>query len=136
MATTIVSSVEASHTPGVVFSANIHPQDIGIKSRGPKYKTIIELSMEGLRDDVAPGPSLISYGCSFWALPVSMSWLLGAGPVKIRGHSDDAGDLVASSKAGIKGVLSSTDGERSSPSAFVHSESSDKVPIVAWYDSP
>jgi hypothetical protein len=88
IATTIVSSEEASHTPRIVFSANILLQDIDSKSRGPKYKTIIELSMEGLRD-VAPGQSLISSGCSFCALPVSTSWLLGDGSTETGGNSDD-----------------------------------------------
>jgi hypothetical protein len=135
IATTIVSSEEASRTPGIVFSANIHLQDIGSKSRGPKYKTIMELSTEGLRDDVAPGPCLISSGCSFCALPVSTSWLLGAGSTEIGGNNDDTGDLAAPNKAGINGVLSSTNCELRSSSAIVHSEFFDMVPIVVCYDS-
>jgi hypothetical protein len=132
IATTIVSSEEASHTPGIVFSANIHPQDI--KSHGPKYKTIIALSMEGFREDIAPGPSLISSGCSFCALPVSTSWLLGADSTEIGGSSDDIVDLAAPKTAGNNGVLSSTGCELRSSPAFVHSECFDMAPIVVLYD--
>jgi hypothetical protein len=60
---------------------------------------------------------------------------LGAGSTEIGGNNDDTGDLAAPNKAGINGVLSSTNCELRSSSAIVHSEFFDMVPIVVCYDS-